>query len=347
MTFFNRNGVLYARINGNRVSTKLKDTKANRKLFLSYAKNDEFFEKFNVNRDVPSVLDMCEEVLRDKETTLRATSYDTYLSLYKNNIVPYFDKKKVTEIRPIDIKDWYKSFKDRSTVITCEAILKPAFENAILSEYIKTSPMIISKPKYTKSDYKIQPFTRVELQKILNYEDSFMINFIAISCFTGMRTGELFGLRWKDVDFANNKIDINQQITKGKIQEPKTLTSKAVIDLTIEAKPFFEKQRLRTGLREYVFYAPRGELFKSTAYVNILLKQILKDLDIQERSIYQTRHTFASIRLSLGEKTEWVSFMLRHKDVSITLKRYFKYIKELDTKRVDLNFDLTQNQHSS
>ena len=48
MTFYNRNGVLYARINGQRISTKLKDTKENRKLFESYAKNDEFFEKFDV-----------------------------------------------------------------------------------------------------------------------------------------------------------------------------------------------------------------------------------------------------------------------------------------------------------
>ena len=50
MTFYNRKGMLYARINGKRVSTKLKDTKANRKLFESYSKNDEFFKKFNVKK---------------------------------------------------------------------------------------------------------------------------------------------------------------------------------------------------------------------------------------------------------------------------------------------------------
>ena len=73
----------------------------------------------------------------------------------------------------------------------------------------------------------------------------------------------------------------------------------------------------------------------------------MKELNIEERSIYQTRHTFASIRLSMGERIEWVSYMLRHESTDITLKRYFKYIKELDTRRVELNFDLTQNRHTS
>lgn len=349
MTFYNRNGVLYARINGQRISTKLKDTKENRKLFESYAKNDEFFKKFNVikNNNIPTVIELCEEVMLEKEKTLKPTSFNTYSCFFKKHIKPFFKEKKVTEIKPIDIKKWYCNFTDKSTLITCEAILKPAFEIAILSEYITTTPFIIKKPKYKDSGYEIKPFTHTELQKVLDYNHELIGNFIAIACFTGMRTGELFGLRWKDVDLKNREISIKQQFTKGYLLTPKTKKSKGIIDLPIEALPYFEKQRLKTGLREYIFYSPRNEPFKNTSYVNILLKQILKELNIEERSIYQTRHTFASIRLSMGERLEWVSFMLRHESSDITLKRYFKYIKELDTIRVNLNFDLAQNRHSS
>lgn len=267
--------------------------------------------------------------------------------LFKKHIIPYFDKKKVTEIKPLDIKKWYDRFTDRNTIITCEAILKPAFEIAILAEHIATTPFIIRKPKMKGSGYEIKPFNHRELQKILDYNDELIGNFIAISCFTGMRTGELCGLRWQDVDFKNREISIEQQFTKGYLQTPKTKKSKSTIDLPIEALPYFEKQRLKTGLKQYVFYAPRGEPFKNTSYINIVLKKILKELDIEYRGIYQTRHTFASIRLSMGERLDWVSYMLRHESTDITLKRYFKYIKELDTKRVDLNFDLAQNRHSS
>ena len=89
---------------------------------------------------------------------------------------------------------------------------------------------------------------------------------------------------------------------------------------------------------------------KGTGVISALeptTNKILKILDIEDRGIYQTRHTFASIRLTMGEKVEWVSYMLRHENINITLSKYYKYIKELDTKRVTLNFDLTHNQHTS
>ena len=58
MTFYNREGMLYARINGKRISTKLKYSKENIKLFTSYSKNDEFFSKFNVdNINIPTVIE--------------------------------------------------------------------------------------------------------------------------------------------------------------------------------------------------------------------------------------------------------------------------------------------------
>ena len=81
MKFYTRKGILYARINGKRVSTKLEDTLENRKLFESYTKNDKFFKKFDVNVNTPTIIELCEEVLEEKEMTLKATSLRAYLSL--------------------------------------------------------------------------------------------------------------------------------------------------------------------------------------------------------------------------------------------------------------------------
>ncbi|MCT7549853.1 site-specific integrase [Aliarcobacter butzleri] len=347
MTFYNRNGMLYARINGKRVSTKLEYSKENIKLFKSYAKNEEFFKKFDVMKKIPTVVDLCKEVLEDKKDTLKRTSYTNYLSMLNSRIIPFFNKRKVTEIKPLDILEFYKTFTDRSALVICEAILRPSFEKAVLGEIINQTPMRISKPKFKDTGYEINPFTKDELQKILDYNDDRLCNFIAISCFTGLRTGEMLGLRWCDVDLNNMTISVKQQFTRCFLQTPKTKKSMSTIELPIEALPFFERQRYKTGLREYVFYSPKNkEPWKSSYYINTLFKEMLRKLDIPERTIYQTRHTFASIRLTMGEKLEWVSYMMRHENTSITLKKYFKYIKELDVKRVDLNFDLTQKRHT-
>ena len=347
MTFYNRSGMLYARIDGKRVSTKLEYSKENIKLFKSYAKNEEFFKKFNVMKGVPTVVELCKEVLEDKREILKRTSYTNYLSLMNSRIIPFFNKRKVTEIKPLDISNFYKTFTDRSTLVTCEAILRPAFEKAVLGETINQTPMRISKPKFKGSGYEPNPFTKEELQKILDYNDDRLCNFIAISCFTGLRTGEMLGLRWCDVDLKNMTISVKQQFTRCFLLTPKTKKSMSTIELPMEALPFFERQRYKTGLREYVFYSPKNkEPWKSSYYINTLFKEMIIKLDIPVRTIYQTRHTFASIRLSMGERLDWVSYMLRHENTSITLKKYFKYIKELDVKRVDLNFDLTQKRHT-
>lgn len=110
MTFYDRKGILYVRINGKRVSTKLEYSKENIKLYKSYAKNEEFFKKFDVIKTSPTVVELCEEVLKEKEKTLKATSYKSYESLLKSRIIPFFGNKKVVDIKPIHISDFYKTF---------------------------------------------------------------------------------------------------------------------------------------------------------------------------------------------------------------------------------------------
>lgn len=347
MKFYERNGILYVRINGKRLSTKLEDTPKNRKLVTSYYKNDEFLNKFNViSDDIPTVLTLCEEVLKEKELTVKSSTLRAYFALYKSRIIPYFDKV-ITHYKPKHIELFYKQFKDKQSILTCEAVLKPAFEKAILRGYINYTPFIISKPRL-KSNYVIKPFTVDEIKMILNYQrDDFFINYFAIAIFTGLRSGELLALKWSDIDFVNNTISINRTFTGGFESTPKTLSSRAVIDLPIEALEYFKLQQIKNGLREYIFYNKQGKLIKTTHNLNRILRTVLKDLNLPDRCIYQTRHTFASIKLSFGERLEWVSFMLRHKDTSLTLRKYYKYMPNKHEKRVVINFDdLAQKQHS-
>lgn len=347
MTFYNRNGMLYARINGRRVSTKLEDTKPNRKLFESYAKNDEFFKKYNVNKNVTRFVDLCEEVLEKKAKTLKPTSMRAYNSLLSSRIIPYFDKKLVNEIEPLDIYSFYESFEDGSTLNTCNAILKDAFQLAIIRKDIKQTPLVINRPKF---DYDIEPnpFTLEEVKAILSELKGWMRNIFGIAVFTGMRPGEIAGQHWDEINFDSMRIEVNRTITLGYTQSPKTKSSKRVIDLPVEALPFFEAQKLLTKLKnKHVFYSPTGKTINCSSMLSYYLNPILEELKIKKRSFYQTRHTFASIRLSMGEKLEWVSWMMGHKNTSITQQKYFKYIPAVDRKRVVIDMNKTQNRHTS
>ncbi len=344
MKFYSRNDILYVRINGQRVSTKLKDTKENKKLVTSYYKNDEFFKKFDVNKNVPTIVELCEEVLDEKEGVLKQTTLKAYENVFKNRIKNYFKDMLISELRPIDIEAWYKTFKDRSTLVTSESILKPAIEKAILREYIKTTPLVVSKPRFLKT-YQIKPFTCDEVTKLMNEShQKWLKNFIGISFFTGLRTGELIGLKWEDISFNNFTIEVNRTITQGFVQTPKTKSSQRIIDMLPQCENFLKSQQKLTGLSEYVFVSTNTK----THYINSMSvthqwRKLLKNCDLEFRGIYQLRHSFASNMLSNGEDLLWVSSMLGHKSASITLEKYTKYIRR-KRERKTIGFDLVDTK---
>ncbi len=341
MTFINREGMLYVSIKGIRKSTKLPYNQKNIQKFKSYLQDDEFLQKFNVKKNnIKTVLQCCIDVLEDKEKILKSSSYSSYLALFTSIIEPYFKNKLVTDIKPLDINNFYNTFKDKSTLNTCNVILKLAFEKAILLEYIKTTPVIITKPKI-QSNYTPQPFNMEELKLILNNTNGQFLNMLGILFFTGMRIGELISLKWTDINFIDETIDINKTMYRGRLQTPKTKGSKAIIDLPIEAKPYFLSQKEITGLKVHLFYTIFDKVYTNHFSINNKFYLLLKKLNLNKRGIHQTRHTFASLKLSYGEQLNWVSFMLRHDSPSFTQKVYYKYIPRKKEKRVV--FDIEYN----
>jgi len=332
MTFYNRNGILYVSISGIRKSTKLKYNQNNIKKFKSYYQNEEFLNHFNFNKNIPFVLELVDEVLLQKEKEIKSSSLTTYYSLYNSIIEPYFKNKYIVDIKPIDVYNFYKTFTDKSTLTTCNSILKAAFEKAIIHGYIKNSPFTISKPKI-KSNYKIDPFTFDEAKTIINNSPGVIKNLIAFCFYTGVRSGEAFGLKWENVDFNNYRITIDSQITRGIETTPKTVSSIRTIDMLKQCEYYLKEQYKHTSNSKYVFLSIKNKPYCSTGTFSHIWKNILLQLGIKYRPFYHTRHSFASNMLSNGENALWVSKMLGHKSLNITLTNYSKYIKISDTRK--------------
>jgi integrase len=328
MRLYNRNGILYIDINGKRTSSKLQDTPTNRKLLENQYKNTEFFKKFNVKTKGKTVLEFCREVLEEKEKKLQPTTIRSYYSLFESRIIPFFNKKYSHEITPAKIKDWYSTFKDRTTLNTCvTGILIPAFENAIIEGYIQTTPFIVKFPTL-KSDYEMKPFTLQEIDLILTCKENPYKNFLGVAFFTGARTGEILALEWKDINFENKTINIKKTRTKGLTKQPKTKSSFRVIDMLPQCEFFLREQRKVTGLSKYIFLKSNGKIYNNSGDLLYEWYKLLEKLNLEKRNIYQTRHSFASNMLSNKENPLWVSQMLGHKTLNMTLEIYTKYIKE-------------------
>ena len=332
MTFTNRNGMLYVSINGVRKTTKLKYSKENIKKFKSYYNDEEFFNNFNINKTVPTVVELCYEVLDIKEKYLKRNSYRSYSSLIQSRITPYFKNMYVTELKPIDVYNFYNTFSSSQTLNICHTILKSAFERAIIKNYIVSNPFIIKRPKL-KTNYRINPFSFDEAKKLIDSSPVPIKNLIATLFFTGARTGEILGLKWCNVDFKNFSIKIDSQITMGCVDTPKTSSSERIIDMLPQCEFYLKEQFNITGSLEYVFVNEHNNYYTSTSVFKHMWVKLLKDLNLEYRSIYQTRHSFASNMISGGENPFWVSQMLGHKSLNTTLNKYSKYIKRNDLRK--------------
>ena len=105
--------------------------------------------------------------------------------------------------------------------------------------------------------------------------------------------------------------------------------------MLILAEEALLRQKELTSEYEYVFINQLKKPFYSHDVIGLNFRKILRKSEIKERPIYNLRHTFASQLISKGADITWVSKMLGHKDITITLKVYTKFIKEDDDVRFE------------
>ena len=157
-----------------------------------------------------------------------------------------------------------------------------------------------------------------------------------------MRIGEIIGLRWEDVNFKSSTIHVKQAIRKGIVSTPKTENSIREIEVLPLVESALKSQYRQTGLKKgYVFLTQFGEHFQDASTINRRhWKPLLQQIGIDYRTLYQTRHTFASVMLQQGEEASWISKMMGHSDVYTTLTRYAKFIPNSSKRRATFMDDL-------
>jgi len=150
-----------------------------------------------------------------------------------------------------------------------------------------------------------------------------------------MLLDEILGLEWKDINYEDSLISVNKTRTAGITKKPKTKSSVREIDILSQAEIFLKSQQKISGLRQNLFNTKNkvGKLFGSSV-LTFQWKKLLSKCNLKYRNIYQTRHSFASNMISNGEDVFWVSQMLGHKNMNITLDKYSKYIKRDGQKKV-------------
>jgi integrase len=179
---------------------------------------------------------------------------------------------------------------------------------------------------------EIDPFTPTEVKSILDAITGQFRNYCQFNFATGLRTSEMIGLRWPDVDLDAGTADIRRAHVMGKTKSTKTAAGRRTIKLLPAAIAALKAQQAYTRLAgAAVFHNPAtGRAWDSDKQVREWnWRPALKQAEVRYRYPYQMRHTFASQALSAGENVMWVAQQMGHKDWTITARVYARWIPDV------------------
>ncbi|MGH8856965.1 MAG: site-specific integrase, partial [Polaromonas sp.] len=182
--------------------------------------------------------------------------------------------------------------------------------------------------KIKRSD--VQPFTLDEVQLILNTVRADYRNYFTCRFFTGMRTGEVHGLKWKYVDFERRLILVRESIVLKEEDELKTDGSVRDIQMSQLVYDALKAQYQAAGeFSEYVFCNQAGQPIDNQNFLNRVWNPLLRHLDLAHRRAYQMRHTAATLWLASGEAPEWIARQLGHTSTEMLFRVYSRYVPNL------------------
>ena len=277
--------------------------------------------------------------LKDIKKAHRDSTYNTYRKKAgKLRTLPIWKLRK-RDVTGAVIRDLVRGWDGlsiktiRNNLIPLRAILDQSVIDGELArnpaDGLRVEKLITRKPRIDTVD----PFEYDELKAIIQKAGEFYgawyRNFLSYAFFQGARTSELYGLMWPDIDWVKNTAAIQRAIVDGVLQEEtKTASGDRQIDLTAGGYEALKAQQEISGFNGgYVFCREDGQRLRFYKDTSIPWKRVLKALGIRYRVQYQTRHTFASMKLSHGENLFYMAEQMGHANPQMLLKVYGKWIE--------------------
>ena len=319
----------------------------------------------------------------DLKRGIKDNTFQNYKYMYNLFIRPNFGKMRITMVKKTDVKRFYNTLADGkilkvSTIDTLHNILHQVFDMALNDNYIRLNPtdnmLKELKKAHNFSVEKRKALTIPEQELFMRFlKESTQYNhwypIFAVMLGTGMRVGELTGLRWCDIDFDEDLISVNHTLVfynhgdnKGctfSINTPKTEAGNRTIPILPSVKEALQMERKMQqgfdvkcsvsidGYSDFIFVNRFGAT-QHQGTLNKAIKRIIRDCNdevllkskeedpvlLPPFSCHSLRHTFTTRAVESGMNVKVLQEVLGHKDISTTLNIYTDVTKDTKKKEV-------------
>ncbi|MBU1666928.1 site-specific integrase [bacterium] len=291
---------------------------------MSYKENALYSQDITLGEFVPVALKQINRAVKKVTLKDREQKINAYL-------LPYFGDMPIKRITALRIEDWqYNLFMLRGSdlIRRVKQLLRRVLDRAIVYGIIEHNPVVATDRIRDKKINNREVYTKEEVKLMIGGSDGWLSLFIQSMVSLGLRSGEAIALKFSDIDFNRRTIKIERSIRKGVIGDTKTGETR-IIDIPLELHSKFlklyEKQKNKS---DWIFTHSRtGGHYKDCSYITRRhFKPLLGRLNIEYKTLYSLRHTYATLSLQGGQNINYVSKQLGHKDIKTTLDYYVKYL---------------------
>lgn len=326
-----------------RFSTGMADTKHNRLVIerQMYQLAQDHLEASQPSNEDTLLDELALEALRSTSEERSVEVQDDYESIYRRLIKPFLGKMAIGAVKAKHIEELKRKLialgMSRSRFNKHWTTLNLIFAYLFKNELIDKNPMSLvkraSKSFKIKDDDRDKYYSLEEANAIMENATGWFKPFVSTLLMTGGRTAEISGLTWDRIDFEKGQITIARSTKKRQLKCTKTGKTR-VVDMPT---PLIEilRQHYETRISDrFVFPSPRSGLpfYASNMIIKTYLKPLLEELNIPYKTLYATRHTYASLLIENNVPITYVQKMLGHANLSTTML----YIKNslIDTKAI-------------
>ena len=274
---------------------------------------------------------LVELFLQYEKPRIKETSYYDLQNVLNNRVLPYFSRKTVDEIKPLDIVNWQAKLSERyayPSVKAAVARMSAIYHYAERYHDITNIMTKVDRPRNLSPKKEMAAWTPEEFGKFwakIYREESKALFLVLYVC--GCRKGEAYALTWDDIDFRAKTIRINKSHSK-KLQMNQTTSPKTPSSIRTVPIPDFLCDYLKTYRKwqekqgsgaTFVF---GGDRIMPDTNAERDFKNAIRDSGVKEIRIHDLRHSCATYLISQGINIVAVSKRLGHSSVEQTLNTY-------------------------
>lgn len=260
------------------------------------------------------------------------TVRESTLADYKNTckaLCEHFGRKQLQAITPKDCREFIKQYgetRSPRTVRKAATRLKQVFGIAVAEGYLQKSPAAkltnLPRPSSAREIEVLEPH---QIGTLTDAMPEYWRPLIQVAVRTGLRRGELFGLRWSDIHWERKVIRVKNQLSAdGSLTELKTESAQrnvpigqTVIDVLKAHKAVCPESDL-----DLVFPTPSGKPVHHGNFYRAVWKPARKKAGFTDLRLHDLRHTFASLLIHNRESVKYVQTVMGHADAQTTMNVY-------------------------